>query len=113
MKAVVYRVYGPPDVLRCEEIDMPTAGDDEILIRIRAASVNPFDWHLMRGSPFFLRLQAGLGRPKVTRLGVDLAGQVERVGRKVTRFHPGDEVFGASRGAFAEYVTARESAEKW
>jgi len=110
MKAVVYRAYGPPDVLRSEEMDMPTAGDDQILIRIRAASVNPFDWHLMRGSPFFLRVQTGLGRPKVTRLGVDLAGQVERVGRNVTRFQPGDEVFGASRGAFAEYVAARESA---
>jgi NADPH:quinone reductase-like Zn-dependent oxidoreductase len=110
MKAVVFRSYGPPDVLRCEEIDVPTAGDDEILVRIRAASVNPFDWHLMRGSPFFLRVQTGLGRPKVTRLGVDLAGQVEGVGRNVTRFQRGDEVFGASRGAFAEYVVARERA---
>jgi NADPH:quinone reductase-like Zn-dependent oxidoreductase len=110
VKAVVYRAYGAPDVLRCEELDMPTAGDDEILIRIRAASVNPFDWHLMRGAPLFLRVQTGLGRPKVTRLGVDLAGQVDAVGRNVTRFQPGDEVFGASRGAFAEYVSARESA---
>jgi NADPH:quinone reductase-like Zn-dependent oxidoreductase len=110
MKAVVYRAYGPPDVLRYEDLDTPTAGDDEILIRIRAASVNPFDWHLMRGSPFFVRAQAGLGRPKVTRLGVDLAGQVQQVGRRVTRFQPGDDVFGASRGAFAEYVSGRESA---
>jgi NADPH:quinone reductase-like Zn-dependent oxidoreductase len=110
MKAVVFRSYGSPDVLRCEEIEKPIAGDDEILIRIRAASVNPLDWHLMRGSPYFIRAQAGLGAPKVTRLGVDLAGQVEGVGRNVTRFQPGDEVFGASRGAFAEYVAARESA---
>jgi NADPH:quinone reductase-like Zn-dependent oxidoreductase len=110
MKAVVFRAYGPPEVLRCEEIDTPTAGDDEILIRVRAASVNPFDWHLMRGSPLFLRPQTGLRAPKITRLGVDLAGQVEGVGKDVTRFQPGDEVFGASRGAFAEYVVARERA---
>jgi NADPH:quinone reductase-like Zn-dependent oxidoreductase len=108
MTAVVFRSYGPPDVLRSEEIDKPTAGDDEILVRVRAASVNPFDWHLMRGSPFFLRVQTGLRRPKVTRLGVDLAGHVEAVGKTVTRFQPGDEVFGAGRGAFAEYVSARD-----
>jgi len=110
MKAIVYRAYGAPDVLRYEEINRPAPGDDEILIRIRAASVNPFDWHLMRGSPFFLRMQTGLRRPTITRLGVDLAGHVEAVGKNVTRFHAGDEVFGASRGAFAEYVAARESA---
>jgi NADPH:quinone reductase-like Zn-dependent oxidoreductase len=110
VKAVVFHSYGPPDVLRCEEIDKPIAGDDEILIRVHAASVNPLDWHLMRGSPFFLRAQAGLRAPKVTRLGVDLAGQVEGVGRNVTRFQPGDEVFGASRGAFAEYVAGRDRA---
>ena len=107
MKAIVFHTYGPPDVLRCEEIDKPTAGDDEMLIAIRAAAVNPFDWHLMRGSPYFLRVQTGLRAPKVTRLGVDLAGQVEAIGRNVTRFQPGDEVFGASRGAF---VCARENA---
>lgn len=110
MKAIVCRAYGPPDLLRCEEIDKPTPGADEILIDVRAASVNPFDWHLMRGSPYFLRAQTGLRAPKVTRLGVDLAGQVEAIGRSVTQFQPGDEVFGASRGAFAEYVCARERA---
>ncbi len=110
MKAIVCRAYGPPDLLRCEEIDKPTPGADEILIDVRAASVNPFDWHLMRGSPYFLRAQTGLRAPKVTRLGVDLAGQVEAIGRNVTQFQPGDEVFGASRGAFAEYVCARERA---
>jgi len=110
MKAVVFRAYGPPNLLRCEEIDKPTPGADEILIAVRAASVNPFDWHLMRGSPYFLRAQTGLRAPKVTRLGVDLAGQVEAIGRNITRFQPGDEVFGASRGAFAEYVCARENA---
>ncbi|MBF8247581.1 MAG: alcohol dehydrogenase [Bacteroidetes bacterium] len=109
MKAVVYYNYGSPDVLKCEEIEKPTAGDNEVLIRIRAASVNPLDWHFMRGEPFFVRLMiGGLLKPKVTRLGVDVAGQVEAVGRNVTQFKPGDEVFGACRGAFAEYVCAPE-----
>ncbi len=109
MKAVVYYNYGSPDVLKCEEIEKPTAGDNEVLIRIRAASVNPLDWHFMRGEPFFVRLMiGGLLKPKVTRLGVDVAGQVEAAGRNVTQFKPGDEVFGACRGAFAEYVCAPE-----
>jgi NADPH:quinone reductase-like Zn-dependent oxidoreductase len=110
MKAIVYHDYGSPDVLKCEEIETPTAGDDEVLVEVRAASVNPLDWHYMRGMPYFLRIQAGLRRPKITRLGVDLAGQVEAVGRNVTRFKPGDEVFGVGRGAFAEYACASESA---
>ena len=110
MKAIVYHNYGSPDVLKCEEIEKPTAGDDEVLIRVRAASVNPLDWHFMRGKPVFVRLMiGGLRKPKVTRLGVDLAGQVEAVGRNVTRFRPGDEVFGTKRGAFAEYVCANEN----
>jgi NADPH:quinone reductase-like Zn-dependent oxidoreductase len=110
MKAVVYYNYGSPDVLKCEEIEKPTAGDNEVLIKVRAASVNPFDWHFMRGTPYILRIQAGLRKPKVTRLGVDVAGQVEAVGRNVTQFKPGDEVFGACRGAFAEYACTSESA---
>ena len=110
MKAVVYYNYGSPDVLKCEEIEKPTAGDNEVLIKVRAASVNPFDWHFMRGTPYIVRIQAGLRKPKVTRLGVDVAGQVEAVGRNVTQFKPGDEVFGACRGAFAEYACASESA---
>ena len=105
MKAIVYRSYGSPDVLRCEEVEKPAAGDDEVLIRIRAAAVNPLDRHLMRGV-YIARPMTGLRKPKVTRLGADLAGQVEAVGRNVTRFQPGDEVFGVSRGAFAEYVCA-------
>jgi len=109
MKAIVYRNYGSPDVLKCEEIEKPTAGDDEVLIKIRAASVNPLDWRLMRGKPLFVRLAiGGLRKPKATRPGVDVAGQVEAVGRNVTQFKPGDEVFGACRGAFAEYVCAIE-----
>jgi len=109
MKAIVYRKYGSPDVLKCEEIEKPTAGDDEVLIKVRAASVNPLDWHLMRGKPLFVRLViGGLRKPKITRPGRDVAGQVEAVGRNVTQFKPGDEVFGACKGAFAEYVCAIE-----
>ena len=108
MKAIVCHNYGSPDVLECEEIEKPTARDDELLIRVRAASVNPADRHLMRGS-YIVRAINGLRKPKDTRVGRDLAGQVEAVGRNVTRFQPGDEVFGTSRGAFAEYVCAFEN----
>jgi NADPH:quinone reductase-like Zn-dependent oxidoreductase len=109
MRAIVYHNYGSPDVLQCEEIEKPTAGDDEVLIKVRAASVNPLDRHLMRGEPYIIRAMTGLGKPKTTRPGVDLAGQVEAVGRNVTQFQPGDEVFGGSRGTFAEYVCADEN----
>jgi len=107
MKAIVYHNYGSPDVLKCDEIHQPVVKDDEVLIRVRAASVNPADWHLMRGKPYIVHLFAGLRKPKI-RLGADVAGQVEAVGRKVTQFKPGDEVFGICRGAFAEYVSASE-----
>src|ERR1039457_150881 len=110
MRAIVYRNYGSPDVLNCEEIEKSAAGDDEVLIKVRAASVNPLDWHFMRGTPYFLRIMAGLRKPKFTRLGVDVAGQVEAVGKNVTQFKPGDEVFGSCRGAFAEYACTSESA---
>ena len=111
MKAIVYHRYGSPDVLKYEEIERPTAGDDEVLIKVRAASINPLDWRLMRGRPYFMRLiGTGLRQPKDTRLGVDVAGQVESVGRQVTQFKPGDEVFGACQGALAEYACAAESA---
>ncbi|HSP14749.1 MAG TPA: NAD(P)-dependent alcohol dehydrogenase [Thermoanaerobaculia bacterium] len=109
MKAIVYRRYGSPDVLECEEIDKPVPGDDEVLIKVRAASVNPLDWHFMRGTPVIGRLMMGLRKPKLTRLGVDVAGRVEAVGRNVSEFKPGDEVFGACRGAFAEYVCTSDS----
>src|SRR5437870_11678999 len=101
MKAMVYRNYGSPDILKCEAIEKPTAGDNEVLIKVRAASVNPYDWHFMRGTPYFLRLIAGLRKPKDRRLGVDVAGRVESVGKNVTRFKPGDEGFGTCREAFA------------
>ena len=109
MKAIVYRRYGSPDVLEYDEIDKPLPGDDEVLIKVRAASVNPFDWHLMRGEPYIVRILMGLRKSKVKRPGVDVAGQVEAVGRNVTEFRPGDEVFGCCRGAFAEYACASES----
>jgi NADPH:quinone reductase-like Zn-dependent oxidoreductase len=108
MKAIVCRNYGPPDVLTCEEIAKPTPGDDEVLIRVRAASVNPVD-RLFEGTSYPVRLMTGLRKPKDTRVGTDVAGQAEAVGRNVTQFKPGDEVFGACRGAFAEYARIPES----
>jgi NADPH:quinone reductase-like Zn-dependent oxidoreductase len=110
MRAVVYHQYGSPDVLKCEEIEKPIAGDDEVLIKLCAASVNPLDWHFMRGKPLPARLMMGaLRRPKHKILGCDIAGRVESVGRNVRQFQPGDEVFGAkSLGAFAEYVCVAE-----
>ncbi len=110
MRAIVYTEYGPPEVLQLSEVAKPAPKDNEALIRIRAASVNPLDWHFMRGTPFALRLAAGLRRPTATRLGSEMAGQVEAVGRNVTQFRPGDEVFGPCRGAFAEYACASEGA---
>ena len=106
MKAIVYHSYGSPDVLRFEDVEKPVPDDHQILIKIRAASVNPLDWHYMEGTPYLGRMvEFGLLKPKVTRLGVDYAGTVEAVGKDVTQFKPGDEVFGGRTGAFAEYVT--------
>jgi NADPH:quinone reductase-like Zn-dependent oxidoreductase len=110
MKAAAYTRYGPPDVVQITDVEKPVPKDDEVLIKVRAASVNPLDWHFMRGTPYFLRILAGLLKPKDTRLGVDVAGRVEAVGRNVTQFKPGDEVFGSCRGAFAEYACTSESA---
>jgi NADPH:quinone reductase-like Zn-dependent oxidoreductase len=110
MKAIVYAKYGPPDVLQFEEIAKPTPADNEVLIKLYAASVNPVDLHLIRGKPLFLRLMSGgLRAPKSRVPGHDIAGRVEAIGRNVTQFKPGDEVFGACRGAFAEYVCAMEN----
>ncbi len=107
MKAIVCSKYGPPDLLQFAEVEKPTPKDDEVLLRIYAAAVNPLDRFFMRGAPL-IRLIPGMRKPKDTRLGVDLAGQIEAVGKNVTQFKPGDEVFGACRGAFAEYVCATE-----
>jgi NADPH:quinone reductase-like Zn-dependent oxidoreductase len=111
MKAVVRRCYGPPDVLRLEDIEKPTPADNQVLIRIRAAAVNPFDWHYMRGKPYLMRIDAGFGTPKNPRLGVDYSGTIEAVGSNVSRFKPGDDVFGGKFGALAEYVTAAEDGQ--
>src|SRR5713226_4983088 len=107
MKAIVYSRYGSPDVLECEEIEKPAPGDNEVLIRVRAASLNPLDRHIMRAPPF-LRIAFGLRKPRI-RPGRDVAGQVEAVGRNVTQFKPGDEVFGVCSGGLAEYACTRES----
>jgi NADPH:quinone reductase-like Zn-dependent oxidoreductase len=109
MKAALYNRYGPPDVIQINEVEKPVPRDDEVLIKIRAASVNPYDLHFMRGTPYLVRIMAGLREPKVKRFGVDLAGQVEAIGRSVTQFKPGDQVFGCARGAFAEYACGSES----
>lgn len=111
MKAIVSNEYGSPDALKLQEIDTPVIGDDGVLVRVRAASVNPLDWHVMRGLPYLVRVTGGLRRPKRTVPGVDMAGHVAAVGRNVTRLRPGDEVFGcASGGALAEYAAAGEDA---
>ena len=109
MKALVYDAYGAPaDVLQLREVERPVVADDEVLVRVHATSVNPVDWHTLTGDPYIARLQAGLRKPKSGALGVDYAGTVEEVGAGVTRFQPGDEVFGGKNGAFAEYVCVRE-----
>lgn len=112
MKAIVYTNYGPPDVLKLKEVEKPTCREDEILVEVRAASVNPADWHIMRGAPFLARLANGLLRPKNSRLGADVAGSVEAVGKNVTQFRVGDDVFGEmplkAMGSFAEYICAHE-----
>ncbi|MEU5863162.1 NAD(P)-dependent alcohol dehydrogenase [Nonomuraea sp. NPDC047529] len=105
MKAIRYAAYGPPDtVIELREVDPPAVGDDDVLVRVRAAAVNPGDWHYVRGLPYVMRAVSGLRRPRFGGLGMDLAGQVEATGRNVTRLKIGDEVFGHCQGAFAEYV---------
>ena len=110
MKAAVYTRYGPPDVVQITDVEKPVPKDNEALIKVRAASLNPLDWHFMRGTPYGVRIVAGLRKPKVTKLGADVAGQVESVGRNITQFKPGYQVFGICKGAFAEHACAPESA---
>src|SRR2546425_825891 len=107
MKAIVYCDYGVANV-KLQEIEKPTPADDQLLVRVRAASVNPLDWHFIEGTPKIMRMMGvGLRKPKDTRLGVDFAGTVEAVGKNVTQFKSGDEVFGGRGGAFAQYVCPR------
>jgi len=106
MKAIVYCDYGVAN-LKLEDVEKPTPADDQLLVRVRAASVNPYDWHFVEGTPYVMRAGVGLRKPKDTRLGVDFAGTVEAVGKNVTQFKPGDEVFGGRGGAFAQYVCPR------
>jgi NADPH:quinone reductase-like Zn-dependent oxidoreductase len=109
MKAIVQERYGSPDVLQLREIDTPVVGDDEVLVRVHAAGVDQGVWHVMAGLPYLMRLAGyGIRGPKNPVPGADLAGVMEAVGNGVTRFQPGDEVFGIGRGSFAEYACARE-----
>jgi NADPH:quinone reductase-like Zn-dependent oxidoreductase len=108
MKAIVYCDYGLAN-LKLEDIEKPTPADDQVLVKVHAASINPLDWHFIEGTPYVMRLGVGLRKPKETRLGVDFAGTIEAVGKNVTQFKPGDDVFGGGDGAFAEYVCARRA----
>jgi NADPH:quinone reductase-like Zn-dependent oxidoreductase len=108
MKAITYTQYGPPDVLKLQEVEQPTPKEGEVLVRIHAASVNALDWHLLTADIFLARFSEGLFKPKRNRLGADLAGRIEAVGSGVTQFQPGDAVYGDiepfGSGAFAEYA---------
>ena len=109
MKAIVYTQYGTPDVLQLQEVEKPAPKDDEVLVEVHAASLNAGDWHCLIGKPFLIRLMGGLRKPKHNILGDDVSGRVEAVGRNVTQFQPGDEVFGLGNfGAFAEYSCVKE-----
>ncbi|MBI3175684.1 MAG: NAD(P)-dependent alcohol dehydrogenase [Chloroflexi bacterium] len=111
MKAIVYEKYGSPDVIQFKDIDKPTPKDDEVLIKIHAAAVNAYDWHFLTADIFLIRFMGGgLLKPKNTRLGADMAGRIEAVGKNVKQFQPGDEVFGMVKGSFAEYTCAPENA---
>jgi NADPH:quinone reductase-like Zn-dependent oxidoreductase len=108
MKAVIHCDYGTADALRIEHIAIPAPADRQVLVKVRAAAVNPLDWHEMRGTPYIMCIGTGLRKPEELRLGVDYAGTVEAVGTAVTRFKPGDDVYGGTTGAFAEYVVVSE-----
>ncbi len=104
MKAIVYQKYGSPDVLELQEVEKPAVTASEVLVRVHAASVNPLDWHFLRGTPLVVRALAGLLKPKREILGVDVAGRVEAVGGKVAQFQPGAEIVGIGTNAFSEYL---------
>ncbi len=106
MKAIVYCDYGLAN-LKVADIEKPVPTDEQVLVRVHAASINPYDWHFIEGTPYVMRMGVGLRKPKSTRLGVDFAGTVESVGKNVTQFKPGDEVFGGKTGALAQYICPR------
>ncbi|HEV8199723.1 MAG TPA: NAD(P)-dependent alcohol dehydrogenase [Candidatus Polarisedimenticolia bacterium] len=108
MQVITYCDYGTSEVLHLETIEKPVPADNQVLVRVHAASVNPLDWHFMRGTPYFMRTMSGLRRPGVTRLGVDFSGTVEAAGKDVKRFKPGDDLFGTRTGAFGQYIVVRE-----
>ena len=113
MKAIVYEEYGLPEVLQLKEVEKPTPKDNEVLIKVFAVSINEWDWGILHGTPFANRMMFGLFKPKKTTImGCDISGRVEEAGKNVTKFQPGDEVFGdisgSGWGGFAEYVCARE-----
>ena len=106
MKGIIRSEYGGPERLRFDETEVPVAGEGKVLIKVHASSVNPYDWHLMRGEPYLVRMSDGLRRPKSHKLGIDVAGEVSAVGDGVTAFHVGDEVFGSGVGTFAEFAVS-------
>ncbi|MGE0582350.1 MAG: NAD(P)-dependent alcohol dehydrogenase [Steroidobacteraceae bacterium] len=109
MQAVVHRCYGPPDTLAVEQVARPVLADDQMLVKVHAAGLNPLDWHRLRGTPYIMRIGEGFGAPDDVQLGIDFAGTVDAVGKGVTRFRPGDEIFGGRSGSLAEYVVVREN----
>ena len=110
MKAIVYHEYGLPDVLELKEVEKPAPKEDEVLVKVQSASVNPAEWHALRGTPWIVRIEPGLLKPKYPILGADIAGRVEAVGQNGKQFQPGDEVFGRSYfGGYAEYVCVAEN----
>jgi NADPH:quinone reductase-like Zn-dependent oxidoreductase len=109
MKAIIYRCYGAPEVLEYATVAKPVPKDDELLVKVHAAGVNPLDWHYMRGTPYLMRLMSGIGAPKQQSLGVDFSGVVEAVGKNVSKFKVGDSVFGGKTGAFSQYLTISET----
>ena len=114
MKAIVRTKYGSPDVLELKEVNKPAPKDNQVLVKIHAVSVNPLDWHILRGKPFLVRLMGfGLLKPKQQILGADIAGRVEAVGKNATQFKLGDDVFGSTMGGFAEYACFRPYRSPW